>query len=242
MELVIVVAIMGILIGAAVPAASMYFKSKARRATREGLNQLTEACAEYFRDTFQLPTAPVDLHVDPGATGWNGPYMLTATDDAITGITDSALDAWSRPYKFTAQGTSALLVASAGEDAVFGTEADLEVTLDVTPIRRSTTLDELRTINQAVTLYNGEYLPDNPLPTSYSQPLGKLEGTGFLPSGAGYDADGWGDAYVPDPLGKTPVVKIGSTNLESGASAGAGSTTGGSKSKGKGKGKSGKGK
>ena len=220
LELIIVVAILGILLGAAVPVASMVFKSKARRATREELEELSGAAAEYFRDTFALPTAPMDLNVDPGVAGWSGPYMLTATVDPIIGITDSALDAWSRPFRFTASGPSTLILASAGEDAQFGTAADMELTLDVTPIRRAVTLDELEIVNQAVSLHNAQYLPDDPLPVSYSQLLNELVQKGFLPSGNAYATDGWGDGYVPVPVGRIPVVEVGSIHLPHAGSAG----------------------
>jgi prepilin-type N-terminal cleavage/methylation domain-containing protein len=220
LELVITVAIMSILIGAAVPVASMFFRSKATRATRAELEELAAASAEYFLDTFQLPGEPEDLHVDPGVSGWQGPYMLTATDDPILGITDSLTDAWARSFLFDAPSTSVLRIVSAGEDGTFDTEADIEVSLDVTPIRRAQTLLELKTINQAITLYNGVNLPDNPLSTSYSKILSDLALAGLLPSGAGFETDGWGDAYVSDPAGKTPVVRVGSIHLTGGEAGG----------------------
>lgn len=213
LELVIAVAILGIMLGAAIPAASMIFRSKATRATREALEELASASAEYFHDTFQLPDDVVDLNVDPGVRGWMGPYMLTATSDPIMGITDEANDAWRRPFLFDVQSNSVLRIVSSGEDGAFGTEADIEITLDVTALRRARTLEELRTINQAITLYNGTNLPDDPLPTSYVQILTELILAGLLPSGGGYDDDGWGDAYIVSPAGQAPVVRVGSSNL-----------------------------
>ncbi|MEW6071878.1 MAG: prepilin-type N-terminal cleavage/methylation domain-containing protein [Planctomycetota bacterium] len=216
LELVIVVALLAILAGSAVPVASMIFNSKATRSTREVLDDLSVACAEYFRDTFALPASPLDLHVNPGVAGWSGPYMLTAASDPITGISDSAVDAWARPFQLTAVGTSGLLIESAGVEGAFGDDTDIEVLLDVTPIRREVTLDELETINQAITLYNGVYLPDTPLSTSYDQILSRLVVTGFLPAGNDLSTDGWGDAYVPVPAGVVPVVEVGSIHLSAG--------------------------
>ena len=109
---------------------------------------------------------------------------------------------------------------------------DLDVRLDVTPIRREKTLALLETINQAVTSCNGQYLPDTPLPTSYGGVLSQLVATGFLPSASAFSVDAWGDGFEPVPPGLTPVVAVGSVNLLTGTTGGSGSSGTGSGSSG----------
>ncbi|HED65125.1 MAG TPA: hypothetical protein ENJ09_06160, partial [Planctomycetes bacterium] len=188
-------------------------KSKARSATRSELEVLTDAVAEYFRDTGAFPSDLGELSVSPGVTGWSGPYIQAESVDPVSGNPESVVDAWSTPYAIAAVGSSGFKITSAGEDKTFGTVADISRTLDVTPIRREKTLTVLRTVNQAITQYNALYLPDSPLSTSYGTLLGQLVSTGFLPDTAPFAVDGWGDALVVDPPGLTPVVQVTSTHL-----------------------------
>jgi prepilin-type N-terminal cleavage/methylation domain-containing protein len=234
-ELVIVIAILAIVAGSAVPVASKFFHSRARSATRTELAALSEAVSEYFRDTGALPASVGSLVVDPSLPGWAGPYLAVETADAWTGASDLQLDAWARAYRFTASGSSALELASAAEDGTFGSEDDLVSRVDVTPVRREKTLRQLETLNTAITRYNATYLPGSPLSTTYATLLTRLVTTGFLPDAAAYGSDGWGSPFVPDPAGKTPVVAVTSQHLDAAASGG------GSTGTGKGKGKKGSG-
>jgi hypothetical protein len=142
------------------------------------------------------------------------------------------VDAWAHGYQFKATGSSVLELRSAGEDGTFGDATDIVFSADVTPIRREKTLAQLSTINQAITRYNGQYLPDDPLPTKYGTLLARLVATGFLPASTPYAQDGWGSAFVPDPAGKSPVVAVTSANLGSSGSSGSSGSTGSSKGKG----------
>ncbi len=241
-EIVIAVAILAILAGIAIPVASKAFDSKARRSTRTELEELADSAAEYFRDTFQFPTKALDLLADPGVAGWRGPYVLSTQDEDFMGTTDYDMDAWRQAYQFATVGDSKLEIASSGGDGAFGDENDLEVELDATPIRREVTLDQLDTINQAIALYNARHLPDEPLPTTYGALLDVLVAQALLPDGTPYAADGWGDAFVADPPGKSPVVRVASTHLSVSEGSGSGSTGGAGKGKGKDKGNQDKGK
>lgn len=220
LEIVIALAVLSIMVGAVMPVASMAFQSKAKRTTREELTELADAAVEYFRDLNVLPSGVADLINDPGLAEWNGPYLMTAYDDPLSGLTDSYVDAWSRPYQFNLPSASELQIVSGGEDGAFGTVTDLDVRLDVTSIRREKTLVLLETINQAVTSYNGQFLPDTPLPTSFGGMLSQLVATGFLPSTSEFALDAWGDGFVPVPQGMTPVVGVGSVNLLPGSAGG----------------------
>ena len=227
LEIVIAVAVLAILAGAAVPVASKAFLSKARRGTRVELEELAESAAEFFRDTRTLPDDALDLMADPGVTGWTGPYVATQADASFHGMTDYDLDAWGRPYAFTRLDASRLELASAGQDGQLGTSSDLTVVLDVTPIRRELTLEQLATINQAITQYNRERLPDRPLSTSYASIVSSLVQAGLLPSAVPYRTDAWGDTFVPSPPGRSPVVRVDSIHLDPSLVNGAGAGGGG---------------
>lgn len=237
-ELVIVIAILAILTGAAVPMASKFLESKARAATRAELEQLSAAALEYFRDTGSLPTSVEALLSGASASGWAGPYLSVQSSEPWSGANDVQVDAWALAYRFQILAASRLEIASAGPDRSFGDETDIVFSVDVTPVRREKTRAQLATLNTAIRSYNAEYLPDDPLSTKYATLLTRLVSTGFLPAAAGFQVDAWGSAFVPDPAGKSPVVAVASPNLEA-AGVGGDATSGGQAKGGK-KGKNGK--
>lgn len=213
LEIIIVISVMAILAGVAVPVASTMFNSKARRVTSAEMDNLGAAIVEYFRDTEELPSAARDLMIDPGSTGWSGPYVLLDNLQPVHGQPSGESDAWGNTYALSALGSSTIQLSSAGSDETHGTSDDLTLIVDVTVVRREVTLDELRTVNQAILLYNADHLPDTPLSTTFATLLSTLVATGYLPSSTRYETDGWSSVYVPDPPGLSPVVRVTSTNL-----------------------------
>lgn len=213
-ELIVVVAILAILAGTAVPIATKALTYKARQATRNEIQYLADSAGEYVLDTEVIPPDIAALLVEPsaGVPGWAGPYLPGVSADEVTGAIGYSVDAWSRPYQFQSSG-SILTIESMGEDAAWGTTRDIVLDFDVTPLRRRLTLDRLETINQAVTLYNGAYQATDPLPADYTALVARLVATGFLPNTSGFDSDGWGNAFVEDPVSETPVVRVTSTSL-----------------------------
>ncbi|MCB9913594.1 MAG: prepilin-type N-terminal cleavage/methylation domain-containing protein [Planctomycetes bacterium] len=230
LELIVVVTIMAILAGAAVPVASMAINSKKRTVTLEEMDGLRLAAAEYFRDTGALPTAVAQMETDPGLDGWAGPYLQRFSIDQASGLSQYSVDAWSQPYTLTAT-SSVLSIASPGLGGVSGDANDLFVSLDVTAIRRDMTLDLLEVVNGAINRYNATWLDSDPLPASISSLLDKLVARGYLPAPEPFTDDYWGDALVADPLGLTPVVRVTSIHLnpQTGTGAGAAGTTTGAR-------------
>jgi general secretion pathway protein G len=212
LEMIIVISIMAIVAGAAIPLASAAINSKARRATLEELQGLQQAATEFFRDTGVLPTSTSAMEQNPPLAGWTGPYLLAFSIDQNSGLSQYAVDAWSQAYKFVASG-SLLTITSPGQGGTFGDGNDLAITLDVTPIRREQTLETMKIVNQAIQLYNAVWLSTDPLPASYSSLLSKLVSRGYLPSAPPFSTDGWGDAFVVDPPSLTPAVKVTSSNF-----------------------------
>lgn len=211
LELVVTLALIAILTGVLTPSVTTMLGSRARRATVEELKELSRAAAEHFDDTGTLPAGIGELS-SSSAPGWAGPYLLGTVDDSISGGSGYLVDAWSRAYRVTRAGDT-LEIRSAGKDGAFGGADDLFLVTDVTPVRRAWTVERLEVVNTAVQVWNARFLATDPLPASYPVIYAKLTSAGYLPLGAGYDVDGWGDAFVPDPIGAAPVVRVGSTNL-----------------------------
>ena len=211
-EMIIAITIMTIIAGAALPLASSMINSAATKATKAELEGLAEATTHYFSDTGALPGAIVDMLVDPSVAGWSGPYLGGITTDVISGSTSFEVDGWSRVYSVQVSG-DVWTATSAGRDASLGTADDIDVVLNVSYIRRRVTLERLATINSAITRYNSAFAASDPLPVGWSGAFAKLTSRGFLPASSAYQLDGWGDSFVEDPSGATPVVRANSIHL-----------------------------
>ncbi len=214
LEILIVVAVMAMLAAAAIPVASKALSSAARKATREELVQVGAAAQEYFRDTNVAPQEILDLERDSSATGWAGPYLAGAMQDQLAVGSSYATDAWSRDYRLKLAG-DVMTITSSGADAALDTDDDVRLQVDFTPIRREETLEELETINRAVMLYNGVHGVDAPLSSAWKSALTKLVDSGFLPDFDAYAEDAWGNLYVGDPVGKSPLVRVASSSVAS---------------------------
>lgn len=215
LEMIVSVAIMAIVVGAAIPVTSKVLTYKARNATREELELLSQACSDYFQDVEQLPTDLVDLLVNPGvkaAPSWAGPYLPGVVTDQITKKPGYLVDAWSRDYTVAVTG-DVLTLRSFGEDAEQNTADDLTLDLDITWVRREKTRQRLEIVNRAIGQYNAQYLPLTPLPLDYASALKALVAAKLLPDDPDYASDAWGDGFLADPAGKQPVVRVDSLHL-----------------------------
>lgn len=213
LEIIVVVAILSILAGVAVPVVQKTIATAARKATRAELDVLANAALEYCRDTNNIPLTISDLERNPNradSAGWAGPYVAGAIAASST-KTGYMVDGWSRDYRVVRN--TRLILTSAGDDGTFGDANDIELTVDFTPVRREKTLDKLATINQAITFYNAAYQATSPLPANYSTALNRLVATGFLPNRAAYLNDAWGRRFTADPAGVAPMVKARSPSI-----------------------------
>jgi general secretion pathway protein G len=213
LEIIVVVAILSILAGVAVPVVQKTIATAARKATREELNVLSNAALEYCRDTNNIPLTIADLERNPNradAVGWAGPYVAGAIAASST-KTGYMVDGWSRDYRVVRN--TSLILESAGDDGTFDDADDIAITVDFTPVRREKTLRKLATINQAIALYNAAYQATSPLPADYATALDRLVITGCLPDSAGYVSDAWGAMFTADPPGVAPMVKARSVSI-----------------------------
>jgi general secretion pathway protein G len=213
LEIIVVVAILSILAGVAVPVVQKTIATATRKATREELNVLSNAALEYCRDTNNIPLTISDLERDPrraDSVGWAGPYVAGAIPASST-KTGYVVDGWSRDYRVVRN--TQLVITSAGDDGTFGDTNDIAITVDFTPVRREKTLEKLATINQAIMFYNAAYRTTSPLSANYSTALNRLVATGFLPNRTSYLSDAWGATFTADPIGVAPMVKARSPSI-----------------------------
>lgn len=211
-EMVVVITIMTIVAGVAVPVAGKLFNREATKATRTEMRAFDDATRMYFADTGVLPTTAGEFTTDSGVAGWAGPYLSGGVDAASL---DFAEDAWDNAYNLSIAGDVWTLTSN-GPDRTAGTTDDLVLTVDVTPERRSTTFERLEVINLAIRLYNEDWLsppspsiPD-PLSTSWPTAHAQLVSRGYLPNDPEYATDGWGVDFQ-SVGGVAPVVAVEST-------------------------------
>ncbi len=215
LELIVVVAILSLIAGAAVPVAAKVVERAARTATGGELQQLAAAALEHTRDTGALPASAQALGSDVGTAGWSGPYLGSLGTDARTGLPGHEVDGWSRPYRFRVAG-SVLQIDSAGPDGTLGNADDLLVRVDAALVRREQTVNTLKILNQAVLNYNAVHQVTDPLPGNWSAALARLVVRGFLPTATGFEFDAFGSPFVGVPAGLAPLVRVGSTNVAGG--------------------------
>lgn len=198
LELIVVVAILTVLAGIALPVASKAWNSAARRATRERLTELARASLDYARDVGAAPKRVADLLERPdGVRGWLGPYVaIEAVDPA--GGRPAALDAWSRAIVVVpdAAASERFVLASRGLDGV-ESEDDLAVAVDLTPIFRERTLRALDLANDALARWRAAH-PGEGIARDWPRARARLVVDGWLAADSETERDAWGRALEAD--------------------------------------------
>ena len=212
MEVVLAVSIMSVIAGVSLPVTLTVLDRANTKATKQELQNLADAASRMFEDTKTLPLAVEHLLIDQGTPGWTGPYLPGSFVDGISGLGGYEVDGWSNGYVLRVQG-AALTFTSKGGDGTLDSDDDIALTLDTTMILRRETLENLEVINAALQSYNSLHLAEFPLPANFASIQSTLVSTGFLPDSVLYQKDAWGDSYVEDPLGSTPVVRIKSIHI-----------------------------
>ncbi len=120
LEVIIAIAIIGIMIGAVAPVAHRQLVAAREDATRLELDRLRAALAAYYEDIGAFPGEGVGLAALVGASGpagWQGPYIESGGDDPAAAV---ANDAFGQPYIYDLApnvlpaGAADLIVASPG--------------------------------------------------------------------------------------------------------------------------------
>jgi len=109
-ELVMVIIVLGIMAGVAIPVIGSFIESSKQTATKDEMQRLARAIAGadsqnergYEGDVGRLPSTLAELTAKPGSVpawnafthvGWNGPYIDSASGDYLK-------DAWGNNYVY----------------------------------------------------------------------------------------------------------------------------------------------
>ncbi len=127
-ELLVVLVILGLIVGIAVPAAINYLSTAKPEVARIQLQSLSSALDLYRLDNGGYPTSAQGLAAlitrPDGAARWNGPYLKGGTVPA---------DPWDRPYRYQAPGPGGApyTLSTLGADgAEGGTGEDADISLN----------------------------------------------------------------------------------------------------------------
>lgn len=120
-EMLVVVAIVGLLVGLVGPAAMRQLQSSRVSTTEAQISQLRAALDIFQIDTGRLPTEDLGLNalvIDPGIPGWNGPYLRDG---------ELPLDAWGGAflYRFNGDVVRVISLGADGQPGGEGRNADI---------------------------------------------------------------------------------------------------------------------
>ncbi|MGE3622857.1 MAG: type II secretion system major pseudopilin GspG [Bdellovibrionales bacterium] len=97
LELLVVLAILGILIGLVAPTALRQLGTAKHKVAQQSIARISEVLDLYKLDTGGYPTTEQGLEAlvaqPAGVTGWNGPYLKPVK---------IPLDPWNRPFQYRA--------------------------------------------------------------------------------------------------------------------------------------------
>lgn len=210
-EMIIVVAILTMLAGIAVPLVYLEVTREREDATAREMDHLVSACLCYFHDTLRLPEQVADLAVGPGGVvGWAGPYIAYGATRPGSDP-DYLVDAWDRRYEIIPGNDSHITLYSSGAE-VEDLQDDIVRWIDVTPQRRELTLERLSIVNAAIDRYLRVH-PDHRFLLDVAGVIATLRAAGYLNRDRELEEDGWGHAWIPDPPGLPPILRLTSRHL-----------------------------
>jgi len=108
---------------ALLPAASSGDVEEAWMVNYEWLREVERALEGFRDDCGRFPSDSEGLGVlltNPGAAGWDGPYLDPSQADKWTGVRD----AYDTPIRYRISGLSFPVIISAGSDGIFQTDID----------------------------------------------------------------------------------------------------------------------
>ncbi len=189
-EIIVVVAVLMILAGMAVPMSGRIVSKNRYAVTETEMQRLSDALKASLSETGSWPSS-LDELVDDGFIG--GGFT---PEEATT-------DAWGNAYQYSSSGETASLT-SFGPDAGSGGGDDITLAVEGRPVLRSLTLDEMETIHVALRSHEiargkGD-APD--LPNYWLKKNKKkdgameiLVGEDLLPDDEKFEKDAWGNVY-----------------------------------------------
>ncbi len=202
-EMIVVIAIMAVLAGVAVPTVDLLQTRTRSNRTVDQMEVLKSSLDEYFVDHLGYPAQLDDLETDG--------YISSSF-----GAGDAFLDGWGNGFTYATTGTSAA-VSSLGPDQVASAD-DIDLNVDGSPILRTRTRENMATIHLALQRYEDARI-DSGLPVLPSQwfdanplacALGLLVTHGYIENDSRYQADAWGSEFA---FTGSPDVHVASVNL-----------------------------
>lgn len=214
LEVVVAVSIMVLIAGVAIPVTAAMVKTARSDATAKRLEVLAVAVESYFADTLRFPSSLSGLGSDDGVNGWSGPYV---TDNFVAGPggVSFAEDDFGSAVSLTNANASSVDLVSFGADRKVNTGDDIVRRVNVLPILRRITEARIGVFNTALANYNENLGPNGSgLSANVASAFQQLVAAGNLPDDSKYRFDAWGDPLVADPPGKSPLVRVTSSNME----------------------------
>lgn len=120
LELLVVLAILGLIIAIAAPRAIGYFEASKAKTAKIQIANISAALDIYYLANGSYPTEAQGLkalmEAPEGAAAWDGPYLNRA---------DGLIDPWGRPYIYKQPGAHGKFdIVSLGADAKVGGEGE----------------------------------------------------------------------------------------------------------------------
>jgi general secretion pathway protein G len=211
LEVIIAIAIIGIMIGAVAPVAHRQLVAAREDATRKELERLRIALVAYYEDIGAFPGEGVGLAGLVGVSGpagWQGPYLESGDDDPAAAVVN---DAFGEPYRYDLApsvlpaGAADLIVASAGanrrsELAAGGTwnlgnaatVDDIVLAIATGPLNRDKRLGSLAELEALAAGARRHYQDTGSFPAQLADLSGSYVDPGF--GGESFEDD-WRQAY-----------------------------------------------
>ena len=124
-EIIVAVAIVAVLAGAITPMVFRELVQAREDATERELATLADGLVDFYTDTGRLPSEAEGLAVlvtDPGAAGWQGPYVASDRGDPEVEVTTDGFNqayAYDLAPRTDPADAAAAVIASAGSDGTF---------------------------------------------------------------------------------------------------------------------------
>ena len=157
LEMVIVIGIMTLLVGIAVPVVGASLRISEVGNTKDTMKGLAEGIRNFYEDTDRFPKTLTELVTTKSKpAGWSGPYV----NEGFSGPKGNAFyDAWQNAFEYTVADSSTATLRSWGFNGTDekGKGDDIDLDIDVEHLLRDKNQKLLDEINTAIQSYNASY-------------------------------------------------------------------------------------
>jgi general secretion pathway protein G len=210
LELIVVVVILSIVLGMAVPSVIAIEDGEKARSAVALLDAHATAIQAFGEDMKRVPQGLTELVTNTsGSASWKGPYL-----DIPAGASSASVDPWKTNLAMQVVDQKTVRLRCAGADGVLqsgsGNGAD-DLVRDVSIAQglRGATKFTVDRVNAAILSYNALFLATQPLSGNIDNVVGTLRAQSLLPSGFDWSTDGFG---VKLSTSAPPVTYVSSTS------------------------------